>query len=94
MENLIEIINCPLTHLELKQMNEAELDLLNSQIIEGRITYFDRSSVSEPLENGLIRSDLKVVYAVEKGIPILLKEKGLIVTTMEFDLLEKKRLDS
>ena len=60
-----------------------KLDTLNSAIANGEALYIDNSKVSEPLQEGLITDDKKVIYAVQDNIPVLLEEKGIGTTQFQ-----------
>jgi uncharacterized protein YbaR (Trm112 family) len=53
------------------------LERLNAQIKEGALVYTDGAVVSEPLTEGLITQDGRIVYRIDDEIPIMLVEKGI-----------------
>ena len=80
---LLEILCCPVSKTPLNVLAAAKLDTLNSAIANGEALYIDNSKVSEPLQEGLITEDGKVIYAVQDNIPVLLEEKGIGTTQFQ-----------
>jgi uncharacterized protein YbaR (Trm112 family) len=74
---LLEILCCPVSKTPLKALGANQLDRLNKAIKNGEALYIDNEKVTEPLQEGLITEDGKVVYPVQDNIPILLEEKGI-----------------
>lgn len=74
---LLEILCCPVSKTPLTVLGEEKLDKLNKAIKGDDVLYVDHSKVSEPLQEGLITDDGKVIYAIRDNIPILLEEKGI-----------------
>ena len=79
---LLEILCCPVSKTPLKMLGQAKLEKLNTAIASGEALYVDGSKVSEPLQEGLITEDGKVIYPVQQNIPVLLEEKG--IGTLQF----------
>ncbi len=79
---LLEILCCPVSKTPLKMLGQAKLEKLNTAIESGEALYVDGSKVSEPLQEGLITEDGKVIYPVQENIPVLLEEKG--IGTLQF----------
>ena len=80
---LLEILCCPVSKTPLNVLAAEKLDTLNSAIANGEALYIDNSKVSEPLQEGLITDDKKVIYAVQDNIPVLLEEKGIGTTQFQ-----------
>jgi uncharacterized protein YbaR (Trm112 family) len=74
---LLEILCCPVSKTPLVVLGQEKLAKLNEEIRNGEALYIDHSKVSEPLQEGLITEDGKVIYAVRDNIPILLEEQGI-----------------
>ena len=74
---LLEILCCPVSKTPLVVLSQEKLEKLNSNIREDKVLYVDHKGVSEPLQEGLITEDGKVIYAVRDNIPILLEEQGI-----------------
>ena len=79
---LLEILCCPVSKTPLRVLGQAKLEKLNTAIESGEALYVDGSKVSEPLQEGLITEDGKVIYPVQENIPVLLEEKG--IGTLQF----------
>ncbi len=79
---LLEILCCPVTKTPLTQLLPQRLEKLNAAIAEGQVKYVGGSAVEQPLQEALVTEDLKVIYAVEDSIPILLEDKGIGTTQL------------
>ena len=62
---LLEILCCPVSRTPLVQLPSGQLEKLNAAIGRGEVKYVDGSPVSEPLQEGLVTEDRKVIYPVE-----------------------------
>jgi uncharacterized protein YbaR (Trm112 family) len=80
---LLEILCCPVSKTPLRVLGTDQLDRLNKAIENGDALYVDNEKVSEPLQEGLITEDGKVIYPVKDNIPILLEEKGIGTTQFQ-----------
>ncbi|MFC1777290.1 Trm112 family protein [Pseudomonadota bacterium] len=80
---LLEILCCPVSKTPLTVLGQEKLDKLNSMINSGETLYVDGEKVKEPLQEGLITEDGKVIYPVQDDIPILLEEKGIGTTQFQ-----------
>ena len=73
---LLEILCCPVSKTPLTVLGSQKLDKLNIAIESGDALYVGGEKVIDPLQEGLITEDGKVIYPVQDDIPILLEEKG------------------
>ena len=78
-EDLLSILACPETRQPLSRADAALLDRVNALVAKGQLETVGGAKVSEPVEEGLVREDGQVVYAVRDGIPVLLVEEGIRV---------------
>jgi len=74
---LLEILCCPLSKTPLLMLGRKKLDKLNDAIRDGDALYIDGKQITEPLQEGLVTEDGKVIYRVQDDIPVLLEEKGI-----------------
>jgi len=80
---LLEILCCPVSKTPLTVLGRQKLDTLNATIASGDALYVDGEKIMEPLQEGLITEDGKVIYPVQDDIPILLEEKGIGTTQFQ-----------
>jgi uncharacterized protein YbaR (Trm112 family) len=80
---LLEILCCPVSKTPLTVLGRQKLDKLNDHINKGEALYVGGEKVTEPLQEGLITEDGKVIYPVQDNIPILLEEKGIGTTQFQ-----------
>jgi len=74
---LLEILCCPVSKTPLLPLDQARLDKLNQAISNREALYVDGRTRTEPLQEGLVTEDGKVIYAVQDNIPVLLEELGI-----------------
>jgi uncharacterized protein YbaR (Trm112 family) len=80
---LLEILCCPLSKTPLTVLGREKLDKLNHAINSGDALFVGGENVTQPLQEGLITEDGKVIYPVQDDIPILLEEKGIGTTQFQ-----------
>ncbi|NND44099.1 MAG: hypothetical protein HKN58_02160 [Xanthomonadales bacterium] len=80
---LLEILCCPVSKTPLKMLPADKLETLNAAISNGSVRYVDGETVAEALAEALVTEDMKVIYPVDEGIPILLHEKGIGTTQFQ-----------
>ena len=76
-EKLIEILQCPRTKQNLKNLETDKVERINQEIEKGNVNYYDGSPVEDKLDEALITEDRKVIYRVDEGIPVLMIDKGI-----------------
>ena len=76
-DELLEILCCPETRQPVARASEDVLDPLNEEIGEGRLRYRGGDKVTDPILEGLLREDGKVLYVVDDSIPIMLIEQSI-----------------
>lgn len=80
---LLEILCCPVSKTPLIVLGQQKLEKLNSAISNGEALFVDGEKIVDPLQEGLITEDGKVIYPVQDNIPILLEEKGIGTTQFQ-----------
>ena len=80
---LLEILCCPVSKTPLIVLGQQKLEKLNSAISNGEALFVDGEKIADPLQEGLITEDGKVIYPVQDDIPILLEEKGIGTTQFQ-----------
>lgn len=74
---LLAILCCPETKLDVSLADEALINKLNDAISRGALKNKAKKPVTEHLDGGLIRSDRQILYPIREGIPVMLIEEGL-----------------
>lgn len=75
--DLLKVLVCPETHLELTIADSALLDRLNQAIAAGSLTNKAGQPVKQKLDGALVRTDGSVAYAVVDEIPMMLVDEGI-----------------
>ena len=81
--NLLDIICCPVTRLPMEVMSEATLREVNLRIRDSKLVSRDGAVLTEELEQALITRDGKLAYPVQNGIPVLLEDRGIVLSQLE-----------
>ena len=81
--SLLDIVCCPVTQLPLQRLAAAQLERLNAAIARQDIKSRDGAIVTEPIDEVLVTRDGRVGYPVEDGIPVLLEDRGILLTQLD-----------
>lgn len=79
---LLDLLACPTTRQPLRPMDTRSLVDLNAEISAGRVKRGDGDVQSGSLTEALVTSDGRLAYRVDDGIPVLLAEEALDLTTL------------
>ncbi len=74
---LLQILVCPETRQPVRPAEAEILTRLNSAIEAGSVVNQGGQEVREPIEEGLVREDGKVLYPVREEIPIMLIDEAI-----------------
>jgi uncharacterized protein len=80
---LLEILCCPVSKTPLVRLPADKLRKLNTAIAAGEVQYVHGEPVTDPLREGLMTEDARVIYPVVDDIPLLLEEKGIGTTQLQ-----------
>ena len=86
-QDLLKILCCPVTKVELKILPNEMLVELNEKIQKGLVKNMGKKIVEEPLEEALITVDTTTVYRVTSDIPHMIPSEGISVS--DEDLVSK-----
>ena len=78
-KELLDILCCPQTKVELAVLPKKRIDAVNQQIAKGGVKFTDGKRVEEALQEALITVDEKTIYRIDDEIPIMLVEMGIPV---------------
>jgi uncharacterized protein YbaR (Trm112 family) len=76
-KDLLAILCCPDTKLPVMMADADLVRKLNEAIARGGLMNKGKKPVVEPVEGGLVRSDLKIFYPIRENIPVMLIEEGI-----------------
>ena len=80
---LVEILVCPDTKLNVDLAPAETVEEINLAIKENIVLNVDGQSVKEPLQDGLLREDDKIIYPVRDSIPVMLIGEGIPMEQFE-----------
>lgn len=76
---LLEILVCPETKQPVAPAPGDLLAEINRRISAGELRNRGGDSVTNPVGEGLLRQDGKILYVVDDGIPVMLIEESIEV---------------
>ena len=75
--DLVEILVCPETKQPVSLASAELLARVNERVRAGTLRNRGGQAVTQPLQEGLVREDGRVLYPVDDGIPIMLIEESI-----------------
>ena len=76
-KRLLDILCCPVSKTPVRPLGKPELDALNAANSAGSVDTVAHARVRQPIAEGLITTDRKVIYRVDDGIPVMPPEEGI-----------------
>ena len=80
---LVEILVCPDSKLNVDLAPAETIEKINLAIKENIVLNVDGQSVNDPLQDGLLREDDKIIYPVRDSIPVMLIGEGIPMKQFE-----------
>ena len=80
---LLEILVCPESHQSVRPAEGELLDRLNQAIRSGGVTNRGGNEVADPVDEGLVREDDKILYPVRDDIPIMLIDEAIEIDKLQ-----------
>jgi uncharacterized protein YbaR (Trm112 family) len=74
---LLEILACPETKQSLTFAESTLLERLNTRIRQGQLTNRRGTSITEPIDSGLVRQDGQYLYPIRDDIPVMLIDEAI-----------------
>jgi uncharacterized protein YbaR (Trm112 family) len=76
-QELLEILVCPETKQRVSLAADAVIAQINERIDSGDLRNRGGDPVSKAVSEGLLREDGKILYIVDDGIPVMLIEESI-----------------
>jgi uncharacterized protein YbaR (Trm112 family) len=76
-QELLEILVCPETKQPVAPATPELLARLNEAVRAGRVRTRGGRAVDQPIVEGLVREDGRILYPVDDGIPVMLIEESI-----------------
>ena len=76
-DELLEILCCPETRQPVTRASDQIIAPLNTEIEAGRLRTRGGDKVEQPISEGLLREDGRVLYLVDDDIPIMLIDSSI-----------------
>lgn len=76
-DELLEILVCPETRQPVALAAGDLLEQLNREIEAGRLRTRGGDKVAQPIREGLVREDGRILYPIEDDIPVMLIEESI-----------------
>ena len=76
-QELLDILVCPETKQPVAPASSEVIAKLADDIRAGRVRNRGGQQLTEPVIEGLLREDGKVLYPVDDGIPVMLIEESI-----------------
>jgi uncharacterized protein YbaR (Trm112 family) len=77
IEQLTKLMQCPESRQPLRLADAALVEILNLQIAAGGLKNRAGKTVSEGIEQGLVREDGKYLYPIRNNLPVLIIEEAI-----------------
>ena len=78
---LVAVLVCPESRQPVALASEEVIDRVNAAVASGDARTRSGDPLDEPIVEGLLRQDGRVLYPVRDGIPILLIDEAIEVAT-------------
>ncbi len=76
-KELLEILVCPETQQPVTLASSDLIDPLNREIEAGRLRNRGGKVVKDPIVEGLLREDGRILYIIDDSIPIMLIDQSI-----------------
>jgi uncharacterized protein YbaR (Trm112 family) len=77
--SLLDILVCPEDLTPLHLATQREIDSTRERIRAGTVRYWSGATVTEVFDGLLIRADGKIAYMIQRGVPIMLIDKAVVL---------------
>ena len=75
--DLLDILCCPETRQSLTVAEPALIERLNEQIVASTLRNRAGQVITDKLEAGLVRADVKLLFPIRGNIPVMLLDQAI-----------------
>ena len=79
--SFLKLILCPKSRQKLNRVSQKVLASINEAIAKGSLENVKGVSVTDPIDDALVTADGALAYPVRHGIPHLIIEEGIDLTS-------------
>lgn len=76
-QELLAILVCPESRQPVVEAEAGLLARINAAVAKGSLKNRGGVQVAEPVEEGLVREDGRILYPVREGIPLMLVDEAI-----------------
>lgn len=76
---VLKIVSCPASGQKLSLADSDLISKLNANIRAGTLINRGKKTVNLEIQSGLIREDMRYLYPIRSGIPILLIDDAILI---------------
>jgi len=80
---LLEILRCPHTRQRLEIASAEEIARYEEMRAAGQLRFKNGNAIPASIESALVTEDRSLLYRVESGIPILLPDESIALTSSQ-----------
>ena len=77
--SLLDILACPENLTPLHLATQREIDSVRDRIRAGTVQYWSSTTVTDTFDGLLVRADGKIAYTIQRGVPVMLIERALVL---------------
>jgi len=77
--SLLDILACPENLTRLHLATQREMDAVRERIRAGTLKEWSGTPVTNTFDGLLIRADGKIAYTIQRGVPVMLIDRALVL---------------
>lgn len=82
-QDFVNMLCCPVSRQQLVEADSEMVMALNIMQAKGLLQFCNGQPVPYALTSALVRSDQEILYPVRDGIPVLMVDEGIFVSSIK-----------